>query len=50
MPNWVYNKVYFRGDSKRLDELKNFVKTEEREVDFNKISPMPESLNIESSS
>lgn len=50
MPNWVYNKVYFRGDSKRLDELKNFVKTEEREFDFNKIIPMPESLNIESSS
>ena len=24
MPNWVFNKVYFYGDSKRIEELKDF--------------------------
>jgi hypothetical protein len=50
MPNWVYNKVYFHGDSKQIDKLKNFVTSKDREFDFEKIIPMPEELNIESGS
>lgn len=50
MPNWVLNKVYFHGDKDRIEQLKNFVKSEESAFDFNKIVPMPESLNVTSGS
>lgn len=53
MPNWVINKVTFEGDQSRIDELKQSVKGvwddgTENLFDFNKIIPMPESLNITS--
>ena len=50
MPNWVYNKVYFSGDKDKIKKLKEFVKTEENEFDFNKIIPMPESLKLSAGS
>ena len=46
MPNWVFNKVRFYGEKEEIKELKDFVKGEEFEFDFNKILPMPEELNL----
>lgn len=48
MPNWVLNKVYFYGKKEKRNELKAFVISEDNNFDFNKIIPMPESLNLES--
>lgn len=59
MPNHVRNKIYFGCDEKRLKEVLNAIKYEDDGVnrqngigtlDFRKIIPMPESLNIESGS
>lgn len=46
MPNWVFNKVKFYGEPERIEALKEFVKGEEYEFDFNKIIPMPEDLKL----
>ena len=46
MPNYVKNKVNFYGDAARIMKLNKFLRTEKEEFDFNKIIPMPESLNI----
>lgn len=46
MPNWVMNKVSFTGGKAVLMKLRNFMKTENSEFDFEKLIPMPESLNI----
>lgn len=48
MPNYVYNTVRFaREDAAKVREL---VRTDKNAFDFNKIIPMPESLNIVSGS
>lgn len=60
MANWVRTKIVFNGEKNRIDEIRNLVKSVNKgedgtnllpnEFDFNKIIPMPEDLNIESSS
>lgn len=49
MPNHVVNHLNFVGESTRIKELLNTIKNEEfgfGSIDFNKIIPMPEELNI----
>ena len=41
------NHLHLSGDQQRIDELLKSVKGEDSVLDFNKIIPMPESLNIE---
>lgn len=55
MPNWVQNEIIFENaDDEKvaalIQELKLATKSEDRAFDFNKIIPMPESLDIESGS
>jgi len=59
MPNWVRTRLTFIGKQNRVAEIKNLVKTTGKdnegkdytnEFDFNKVIPMPEELNIPSSS
>ena len=47
MPNWVFNKVYFYGESAKLKAIKEFLNSsEDTPFDFNRIIPMPKSLNM----
>ena len=51
MPNHVTNILSFSGDEKEIDKLRNAIKGKfddgsEMQIDFNKIIPRPESLNI----
>lgn len=49
MPNHVTNRIKFSGDSKRIRAIMEAIKHDEMglgSVDFNKVIPMPESLNI----
>lgn len=55
MPNWVQNEIIFENANDEkvaalIRELKLATETEESAFDFNKLIPMPESLNIESGS
>ena len=50
MPNHLMSKIHFSGDQSRIDELLEFIKGDDTLFDFNKVIPMPESLNIETSS
>ncbi len=58
MPNWTTNRVTFEGTSEELGKVKTLLKThlttEEGEddqlFDFNKVIPMPESLDMEDGS
>ena len=59
MPNWVRTRLTFNGEKNRVAEIKELVKTTGKddegrdytnEFDFNKVVPMPEELNIASSS
>ena len=59
MPNWVRTRLTFNGEQNRVAEVKEFVKSTGKddegkdyttEFDFNKVVPMPEKLNIPSSS
>ena len=58
MPNWVRTRLTFNGEQNRVAEIKELVKTTGKnaqgkytnEFDFNKVIPMPEELNIPSSS
>lgn len=59
MPNWVRTRLTFNGEQNRVAEIKELVKTTGKndegndytnEFDFNKVVPMPEELNISSSS
>lgn len=59
MPNWVRTRLTFNGKQNRVAEIKELVKTTGKndegkdythEFDFNKVIPMPEELNIPSSS
>lgn len=50
MPNHLMSKLHFSGEQKRIDKLLESIKGEETLFDFNKVLPMPESLNIEAGS
>ena len=50
MPNYVINKLHLSGEPSRINELLESIKGKEKAIEFNKILPMPESLNIESGS
>lgn len=50
MPNWVQNNITFSGDAAEIKKMLEAIKDDEigfGSIDFNKIIPMPESLNIE---
>ena len=44
------SKLHFSGEQKKINELLESIKGEETLFDFNKVLPMPESLNIEAGS
>ena len=51
MPNWVRNIIHIEGDPEQTQKLFEAIKNDAfglGTIDFNKIIPMPESLNIES--
>ena len=50
MPNHIMNRLRLEGDQNRIDELLKSVKGKDSLLDFNRIIPMPESLNIEAGS
>ena len=53
MPNHVENIITVKGDEKKIREMLEAIKNSDYglgTVDFNKIIPMPESLNIEAGS
>ena len=50
MPNHVMNQLRLSGNLKRINELLESVKIKDSVLDFNKIIPMPESLDIEAGS
>ena len=53
MPNWVQNNITFSGDDAEIKKTLEEIKADKigfGSIDFNKIIPMPESLNIESGS
>ncbi len=53
MPNHVENRIEFNGGDKQIREMLEAIKNDEYglgTIDFNKILPMPESLNIEAGS
>lgn len=53
MPNHVENIITLKGDEKEIREMLEAIKNDDfglGTLDFNKIIPMPESLNIESGS
>lgn len=53
MPNHIMNRVSVNGDPKAVKELLESIQDDEvglGTIDFNKIIPMPESLNIEAGS
>ena len=45
MPNHVTNKIKFSGKQENIDKVLELIKGEEV-IDFNKIIPMPETLNL----
>lgn len=50
MPNWVQNNIKFSGDTAEIKKMLEVIKNDEisfSSIDFNKIIPMPEALNIE---
>lgn len=50
MPNYVINKLHLSGEQSTIDKLLESIKGENTAIEFNKILPMPESLNIDSGS
>lgn len=50
MPNHVTNILTFKTSSEGIEEILNTIKGEEETIDFNKIIPMPNSLQITSGS
>ena len=46
MPNWCENKIWVRGNTSELDRLVEFISSEEREFDFQKVLPYPEDSDI----
>ena len=53
MPNHIINTIRLKGDREKISELHESVKDNRfgiGSLDFNKVIPMPESLQIETSS
>ena len=50
MPNWVKNRMFINGNDKQVKNVLNAILNKNKDVDFNKIVPMPSSLDVESSS
>ena len=50
MPNWVINKIEFSGKQENIDKVLNLIKGDDDAFDFNKLIPMPQELDISSSS
>lgn len=50
MPNHITNEITFICNDNKLEEIKVLMKSEQSEFDFNKLIPMPKTLDIESSS
>lgn len=50
MPNWVKNRMFINGNDEQVEKVLNTILNDEGNMDFNKIIPMPESLNVEDSS
>jgi len=50
MPNHITNILKAEGPTEKVKELFNSIKGEKTIIDFNKIIPMPESLNVTSGS
>jgi hypothetical protein len=53
MPNYVENIVSFQGDKEKIQEMLEAIKNDTcgvGTIDFNKVIPMPETLDIESGS
>ena len=50
MPNHIVNILRVNGSKEQANKVFAYMKTNHSEFDFNKIIPMPEELNIESSS
>lgn len=48
MSNYITNRVDLKGSKENIRDLIRSLESDESEIDFNKIIPMPESLNIES--
>lgn len=48
MPNWVQNEIYLRGNKEDIKKVLELVKSDDSEFDFNKLVPMPNTLNIPS--
>lgn len=46
MPNWVQNDIYLHGEEKDIKKVLELVKSEDSEFDFDKIIPMPKTLNL----
>jgi hypothetical protein len=44
MPNWITNIVELKGNAEQVAAILEFVKSDEREFDFNKIAPIPKEL------
>lgn len=50
MPNWIQNNLKFDASDEEMQNILEAIKDDEKgigSIDFNKITPMPESLNIE---
>lgn len=46
MPNWVQNRLTIYGQETKIEKCLLFCKSEDSDFDFNKIVPMPETLDI----
>ena len=49
MPNWVKNKVQIKGKKGELEKIRETLKTDDSELSFSTILPMPNILDVESS-
>ena len=50
MPNWTYNILHIDAEPDVKAKIKEAIASDESILDFNKIIPMPESLNVTSGS
>jgi len=41
MPNWCQNEIRVCGDTEKVEEFIDFVKSDEQDFDFEKIVPLP---------
>lgn len=46
MPNWVQTDIYLHGKEEDIKKVLELVKSDESEFDFNKLVPMPKTLNL----